>query len=155
MGERLLKGLNYIYMAHFLKLSGRDRVFYCQLFIYFHVLNILYFKQNITSLIKLTVLLKYLFIYDYFNHEYIFHFCMRALPCLTLQPHGLQSSRLLCPWDFPDKNTNTRVGSHFLPQGILLTQGLNSRLLCCRQILYHQAPEGALDNVIMYSLSCI
>lgn len=59
MGERLLKGLNYIYMAHFLKLSGRDRVFYCQLFIYFHVLNILYFKQNITSLIKLTVLLKY------------------------------------------------------------------------------------------------
>ena len=59
MGERLLRGLNLIYMARFLKLSGRDRVFYCELFTHFHVLNILYFKQNITSSIKLTVLLKY------------------------------------------------------------------------------------------------
>lgn len=59
MEERLLRGLNYIYMARFLKLSGRDRVFYCQLFTYFRVLNILYFKQNITSSIKLTVLLKH------------------------------------------------------------------------------------------------
>ena len=23
----------------------------------------------------------------------------------SLGPHGLQSTRLLCPWDFPDKNT--------------------------------------------------
>ena len=30
---------------------------------------------------------------------------------------------LLCPWDFPGKNT--RVGFHFLLQGIFLTQGLN------------------------------
>ena len=44
---------------------------------------------------------------------------------------------LLCPWDFPDKNTG--VGSHFLCQGIFLTQGLNLHLLCLlhrRQILY-------------------
>ena len=38
-----------------------------------------------------------------------------------LQPHGLQPARLLCPWDFPGKNT--RVGCHFLVQGIFLTQG--------------------------------
>ena len=25
--------------------------------------------------------------------------------CVTLQSHGLQPSRLLCPWDFPGKNT--------------------------------------------------
>ena len=31
--------------------------------------------------------------------------------------------RLLCPWDFPGKNTG--VGSHFLLQGIFLTQELN------------------------------
>ena len=31
-----------------------------------------------------------------------------------LQPHELQIARLLCPWDFPDKNTG--VGCHFLPQ---------------------------------------
>ena len=29
--------------------------------------------------------------------------------------------RLLCPWEFPGKNT--RVGYHFLVQGIFLTQG--------------------------------
>ena len=39
----------------------------------------------------------------------------------SLQPHGLYPSRLLCPWDFPSKNTG--VGCHFLLQGIFLTQG--------------------------------
>ena len=43
------------------------------------------------------------------------------------QSHGLQPIRLLCPWDLPGKDT--RVGSHFLLQGISLTQGLNSCLL--------------------------
>ena len=36
--------------------------------------------------------------------------------------------RLLCPWDFPGKNTG--VGCHALLQGIFLTQGLNPHLLC-------------------------
>ena len=31
-----------------------------------------------------------------------------------LRPHGLQPSRLLCPWDSPGKNTG--VGCHFLLQ---------------------------------------
>ena len=47
---------------------------------------------------------------------------------LTLQgPHGLQPARLLCPWDFPGKNTG--VGCHFRLQGIFLTQGSNRHLL--------------------------
>ena len=33
----------------------------------------------------------------------------------SLRPHGLQPTRLLCPWDFPGKNTG--VGCHFLLQG--------------------------------------
>ena len=53
----------------------------------------------------------------------------------SLQSHGLEPMRLLCPWDSPGKNTG--VGSHFLLQGIFLTQGLNPGLLLCRQILYH------------------
>ena len=40
---------------------------------------------------------------------------------------GLQPTRPLCPWNFPGKNT--RVGCHFLLQGIFLTQGLNPHLL--------------------------
>ena len=41
----------------------------------------------------------------------------------SLWPHGLQSSRPLCPWDSPGKNTG--VGSHSLLQGIFPTQGSN------------------------------
>ena len=34
--------------------------------------------------------------------------------CLTLWLYGLQPARLLCPWDFPGKDTG--VGCHFLLQ---------------------------------------
>ena len=37
------------------------------------------------------------------------------------QPHGLQPSRLLCPWNSPGKKAG--VGRHALLQGIFLTQG--------------------------------
>ena len=47
----------------------------------------------------------------------------------SLQPHGLLPSRLLCPWDFPGKNT--AVGCHFLLQGIFPTQGSNPGLPYC------------------------
>ena len=40
--------------------------------------------------------------------------------------HGLWSIKLLCPWDFPGKATG--VGSHFLLQGIPLSQGSNPSL---------------------------
>ena len=52
----------------------------------------------------------------------------------------LQPIRLLCPWDFPCKNTG--MGCHFLFQGIFPTQGLNPHILCllhCRQIFYRWA----------------
>ena len=47
-------------------------------------------------------------------------------------PHGLQPSRILCPWNFPGKSTG--VGCHFLLQEIL--QGLNLHLL---HLLHWQA----------------
>ena len=49
-----------------------------------------------------------------------------AQSCLTLncfQPHALEPTRLLCPWNAPAKNTG--VGCHFLLQGIFPTQGSN------------------------------
>ena len=52
----------------------------------------------------------------------------------SLGPHGLQHTRLLCPWNSPGKNTG--MGCHFLLQGIFPTQGSNLGLLHCRQILY-------------------
>ena len=43
----------------------------------------------------------------------------------SMQPYGLQPTRLLCPCNSPDKNT--RVGWHSLLQGIFPTQGSNPR----------------------------
>ena len=49
--------------------------------------------------------------------------------------------RLLCPWDSPGRNTG--VGCYALFQGIFPTQGSNSHLLHCRQILYHLSHQGS------------
>ena len=56
----------------------------------------------------------------------------------SLRLCGLWPARLLCPWDFPSKNTG--VGCHFLLQGIFLTQGSN--LPHCRLILYCLSHQG-------------
>ena len=61
--------------------------------------------------------------------ESVIHSVMSS--CLRL--HGLQPTRLLCPWDSPDKNTG--VGSHSLLQGIFWTQGSNPGIPHCRRIL--------------------
>ena len=50
-----------------------------------------------------------------------------------LRHHGLQPTRLLCPWDSPGKNTG--VGCHALLQRSFPTQASNPHLLHCRQIL--------------------
>ena len=53
-------------------------------------------------------------------HHSTQHTCSVCKSCLTLlQPHGLEPTRLLCPWDFPDKNT--RVCCHSLLQGMFPT----------------------------------
>ena len=59
-----------------------------------------------------------------FSHITVFALKVKvAQSCLTLQSHGLQPVRLLCPWNSPGKNTG--VDSHALHQGIFPTQGLN------------------------------
>ena len=58
----------------------------------------------------------------------------------SLWPHGLQPTRLLCPWGSPGKNTG--VGRHALLQGIFPAQGLKLCLPCLlhgRKILSHWA----------------
>ena len=41
---------------------------------------------------------------------------------LTVCPHALEYTRLLCPWDFPGKNAS--VGGHFLLLGNLPDPGI-------------------------------
>ena len=60
----------------------------------------------------------------------------------SVWPCGLLPTRLLCPLDFPDKNTG--VGCHFLLQGVFLTQGSNPCLLC---LLKWQAVSSWLSHL--------
>ena len=54
--------------------------------------------------------------------------CVHPALSNSLRPCGLQPFKLLCPRDFPGKNT--AVGCHFPLQGINPTQGSNPSLLC-------------------------
>ena len=46
----------------------------------------------------------------------------------SLQTHGLQPARLLCPWDFPGKNSG--VSCHFLLQVCMFTKTYLLSKLC-------------------------
>ena len=59
----------------------------------------------------------------------------------SLWPHRLLSTRLLCSWNSPGKNTG--VGSHPLLQRIFWTQGSNLNLHHCGQILYRLSHQEA------------
>jgi len=64
-----------------------------------------------------------------------------AQSCLTLSDP--MDYRLLCPWNFPVKNTS--VGCHFLLQGIFLTQGWNPCLDPGMELLHWQVDSLPLS----------
>ena len=61
---------------------------------------------------------------------------------ISLHSHGQQPARLLCPWNFPSKNTG--VGCYFLLQGIIQTQGSN---LCLWYFLHWQVDSLPLCHL--------
>ena len=77
-----------------------------------------------------------------------YHLCVLVTrSCLTLQPHGLSGSSV-------HGILQARImelGSHFLVQGIFLTQGSNADLLFLRQILYHLSHQGRIQCKIPVS----
>ena len=60
----------------------------------------------------------------------------------NLSPLFMGFPRLLCPWDFPGKNTG--VGCHFLLQGIFATQGSKP---CLLHLLYWQVESLSLRHL--------
>ena len=64
-----------------------------------------------------------------------------SVMCSALRPHRLQPSSLLCPWNFPGKNTGQ--GCHFLLQKIFPAQGSN---LCLLYLLNWQAGSLPLHH---------
>ena len=71
--------------------------------------------------------------------------CAHSVMSDFLQPHELQPTRLLCPWNFPGNNTG--VDYHFLLQGIFPTQGSNSCLFC----LLHWQIKSLLCGLFIWS----
>ena len=79
---------------------------------------------------------------------------VKAQSCLTFcdpMDYSLPGSSV--HWILPGRNT--RVGGHFLLQGIFLTQGSNPGLLHCRQVLYHLNHREALVYKRMLSGSLL
>ena len=71
----------------------------------------------------------------------------------SLRLHGPKPTRLLCPWDFPSKNTG--VGCHFLLQEIFPTQELNVGLPHFRQTLYHLSHHTFISVFVVFGLKKI
>ena len=78
-----------------------------------------------------------------------YSFCWMVCVCVcvshsvmanSLQPHGLQSARLLWPWNSPGKNTG--VSCHFLLQEIFPTQGPNLGLCIIGRFFTVRATRG-------------
>ena len=76
--------------------------------------------------------------------------CACSVMSDSLQPHGLYTARLLCPWDFPGRNIG--VGYHFLLQGIFPTQGSNSYLLCLLHWQVDYLPLSHLGSPVYGSI---
>ena len=72
----------------------------------------------------------------------------QSCPC-SLQPHGLQPARLLCPWNSPGKDTG--VGCHSLLQEIFPIQESNLGLPQCRQILSSLSHQGSPYSITIIS----
>ena len=78
-------------------------------------------------------------------------FCVSLViqSCPTLCDHmDCSPTRLLCAWDSPGKNSG--VACHSLLQGTFQTQGLNSGLLHCRQIVLPSEPPGKPLRLFTY-----
>ena len=108
---------------------------------YFSTLNIIFLIYIMVSIIhfpKILVKIKWDVIQSLSSNR-----VLKWTKVLVTQscPTHCGSIRLLGPWDVPGKNTG--VGCHSLLQGIFWTQGSNSGLLHCKQILYHLSHQGA------------
>ena len=70
----------------------------------------------------------------------------------SLRPHQLQPTRLLCPWDFPGKDTG--VGSHSFPSpGVLPDLGIKPRPLVLQaDSLLSEPLEKPLSTTLRDSL---
>ena len=69
--------------------------------------------------------------------------CACSVVSNSLQPHGLQSTSFLCPWDFPGKNTG--VGCRFFLPGIFPIPGIEPSFSALAGRFLTTVPSGKPD----------
>ena len=92
----------------------------------------------------------------YSSYLHLFYYLILLLLTLRLQSEFYRLAKVFItssvwlsaiPWTVAHQafslGKNTEQGSHYLLQGIFLTQGLNTVLLPCRQILYPLRHQGS------------
>ena len=104
------------------------------------------------------------FLFENSKDSYCVHrFQVALVMSDSLQPYGLQPTRLLYPWDSPGFSSPVGmvVGCHAFLWGIFPTQGLNPCLLCLlhwrKWVLYHQCHLGSpisLHSLYPKSVPC-
>ena len=76
------------------------------------------------------------------------HMLSHSVESNSVGPHGLQSTRLLCPWGSPGRNIG--VGCHSLLQEIFPTQGSNLYPLKLLHWPADSLPLSHLGSPIIY-----
>ena len=78
---------------------------------------------------KYDVSCRFLIAVLYHVEDVLLFLCMLSCSVMStsLHPHGLQPTRLFCPWNFPGEAVG--MGCHFLLQEIIPIQGSNLHLL--------------------------
>ena len=78
--------------------------------------------------------------------KYVCYCCLVTSLCLTFfWPHGLQSARLLCPWDFPGKHTGVDCHAHL--QGIFPDPGTKPQSPALADEFFTTEPPGKHLNI--------
>ena len=77
----------------------------------------------------------------------------RSVVSDSLQSHGLQPTRLLCPWDSPSKNTGVGCPPGHLPNPGIELASLMSPALAGR--FFTTEPSGKPSSFCMYVCVCV
>ena len=87
------------------------------------------------------------------RHHLLWLLFSRMSRATLLQPHRLQPTRLLCPWDSPRKNT--AVGCHFFSRRSSQPRDWTCVFCISRAILHHWATREAIITLLEdLALSC-
>ena len=126
--SRLGVGHTRIYICRNSSINNYILLFLCiPLYVNFTFKEISFFKKRQGSISNL-LFISWMTLRKLLNLSEAAYLYVSSVTSNSLLPQGLWPTRLVCPWDFPVKNTGT--GCHFLLQGIFLTQGSNPCLLC-------------------------